>query len=462
MNKRLIICFLAGILSVYSLWAQENETSEEEIVETTKSYEPFKGFHLGYTLQTELVQPATVFERQIDNNQWDPTALPGIGYAVGLEASYHFAKYCGFSVGLEYGTSTAVQFKIPHDRIHIRMYNLSIPVKFELHLPIKKDFWITSNIGANITPIGGITSTGAGYYDFKRNLKYSFMLHDFRLSWADLQMGLGFYYQIPRAGLFRAQVGLNVPMGQGGFGNYNLNYTDNNVIAADCGAIYSHNGYLSFQLAYIHTFHRKIKKTMPDPAWTSSLPRHEFQLNIGDPYMAASTRSRTNFDITDYLFPNLQENPSGPNDAYTWLSPSYECRTNVTPLFSFSYHFRLRKWLWIGATQTFSDVYQNIISPEGDIETRLNEYAISTILDVRFSYLNRKHVTLYSGLGLGLMLKGYDSRYDGNYFSGGVTITSVYQLTAFGVKAGSGHWFGNLELGCGYKGFISGGVSYDF
>lgn len=462
MNKRLIICFLAGILSVCSLWAQEDETSEGEIVETTQSYEPFKGFHLGYTLQTELVQPATVMGKQLYNDQWDPTALPGIGYAVGLEASYHFAKYCGISMGLEYGTSTAVQFKVPHDRVHMRLYNASIPVKFELHVPIKKDFWITSNIGTNITLTGGTMSMGGGFYDFVQNLKYYFWLHDYQFSRVDLQMGLGFYYQIPRAGLFRAQVGLSVPMGQGCFGNYNLEYFNDNVTTADYGALYSHNGYLSFQLAYIHTFHRKIKKTMPAPTWTSSLPRHEFQLNIGDPYMAASTCSHNSFDITEYLFPNLQENPTGPNDAYTWLNPSYECRTNVTPLFSFSYHYRLRKWLWIGATQTFSDVYQNILSPEGDLETRTNDYGISTILDMRFSYLNRKHLTLYSGLGLGLMLKGFDSWYDGQYHPSWVNLTSVYQLTAFGVKAGSGHWFGNLELGCGYKGFISGGISYDF
>lgn len=462
MNKRLIICFLAGILSVYSLWAQEDETSEGEIVETTQSYEPFKGFHLGYTLQTELVQPATVMGMQLYNDQWDPTALPGIGYAVGLEASYHFAKYCGISMGLEYGTSTAMQFKVPHDRVHMRLYNASIPVKFELHVPIKKDFWITSNIGTNITLTGGTMSMGGGFYDFVQNLKYYFWFHDYQFSRVDLQMGLGFYYQIPRAGLFRAQVGLSVPMGQGCFGNYNLEYFNDNVTTADYGALYSHNGYLSFQLAYIHTFHRKIKKTMPAPTWTSSLPRHEFQLNIGDPYMAASTCSHNSFDITEYLFPNLQENPTGPNDAYTWLNPSYECRTNVTPLFSFSYHYRLRKWLWIGATQTFSDVYQNILSPEGDLETRTNDYGISTILDVRFSYLNRKHLTLYSGLGLGLMLKGFDSWYDGQYHPSWVNLTSVYQLTAFGVKAGSGHWFGNLELGCGYKGFISGGISYDF
>ncbi len=460
MNKRLILCFLAGILSIYALFAQEQESSKEEIVETSRSYEPFKGFHLGYTLQTELVQPAMT-DKIFFNDYWDPTSLPGIGFAAGLETSYHFAKYCGFSVGLEYGTTTAVQFKIPSDRIHLRLYNASIPVKFELHVPIKKDFWITSNVGTNIT----LTRSDVQYfysYTDRQGIGYNFLINDYQLCRADLQLGLGFYYQIPRAGLFRAQVGLNVPFGQGIFGHYSLYYLDNHTAPTPIGDIHTNNGYLSFQLAYIHTFHRKIKKMMPVPAWDSSLPRHEFQLNIGDPYMAVSTRAISGFDITEQLFPNLQENPDRLDNSHSWRFPSYKCRTNVMPLFSFSYHFRLRKWLWIGVANTFSDIRQNIVNPEGITEARLNEYAISTIFDVRFSYLNRKHVTLYSGLGMGFMFKGYDSRQDGKYQPISLTSSLAYQLTAFGVKAGGNHWFGNLELGCGYKGFISGGVSYDF
>lgn len=460
MNKKLTICFLASILSIYSLWAQEQESSKEEIVETTKSYEPFKGFHLGYTLQTELVQPAMT-DKMFLNDQWDPTSLPGIGFAAGLEASYHFAKYCGFSVGLEYGTSMAVQFKIPNDRIHIRLYNASIPVKFELHLPIKKDFWITSNLGTNITLTGSTVNYFVDYYDNQRHL-YNILISDYQLCRADLQLGLGFYYQIPKAGLFRAQVGLNVPFGQGIFGQYCLYHLDNPAAPTPIGNIHTNNGYMSFQMAYIHTFHKKIKKTMSVPAWDNSLPRHEFQLNIGDPYMAASTRSISGFDLSEQLFPNIQENANELDNSHSWLFPDYECRTKVTPLFTFSYHYRLRKWLWLGVANTFSDIHQNIINQEGITEARLNEYAISTIFDVRFSYLNRKHVTLYSGLGMGFMFKGYDWRQDGKYQPISLSTSLAYQLTAFGVKAGSNHWFGNLELGCGYKGFISGGVSYDF
>ena len=97
--------------------------------------------------------------------------------------------------------------------------------------------------------------------------------------------------------------------------------------------------------------------------------------------------------------------------------------------------------------------------------------------DVRFSYLNRPHVTLYSGLSIGLLLTR------GNYYRGTVyddiwfsvvpedsfypekihtSVFSAFQLTAFGVKAGGNHWFGSFELGAGIKGFVNLGVGYEF
>ena len=77
--------------------------------------------------------------------------------------------------------------------------------------------------------------------------------------------------------------------------------------------------------------------------------------------------------------------------------------------------------------------------------------------DVRFSYLNRPHVTLYSGIALGVMLDHVKAReYQGTQAFLG------YQLTAFGVKAGGNHWFGNVELGIGQKGIVSAGFGYQF
>jgi hypothetical protein len=77
--------------------------------------------------------------------------------------------------------------------------------------------------------------------------------------------------------------------------------------------------------------------------------------------------------------------------------------------------------------------------------------------ELRFSYLNRPHVTLYSGIALGVMLDHVKSReYQGTQAFLG------YQLTAFGVKAGGKHWFGNVELGVGHKGIASAGFGYQF
>jgi hypothetical protein len=86
--------------------------------------------------------------------------------------------------------------------------------------------------------------------------------------------------------------------------------------------------------------------------------------------------------------------------------------------------------------------------------------------ELRFSYLNRPHVTLYSAVAAGASLffgKQYNARNYG-YFSW-EKISKVYpscQLTAFGVRAGGEHLFGSFELGVGMKGFVSGGIGYAF
>ena len=88
--------------------------------------------------------------------------------------------------------------------------------------------------------------------------------------------------------------------------------------------------------------------------------------------------------------------------------------------------------------------------------------------DLRFSYLNRKHVTLYSELSGGLMIYNYKAKQVVEH-KGELPVTSNYTLfagavhiTMLGVKAGAKGWFGNVELGAGFKGLISAGFGYEF
>ena len=97
---------------------------------------------------------------------------------------------------------------------------------------------------------------------------------------------------------------------------------------------------------------------------------------------------------------------------------------------------------------------------------------------LRFSYLNRPHVTLYSGVAVGLLINR-GNRYYGDLSTlpefvpaawgflpavlpDHTSAGSAFQLTAFGVKAGAKHWFGSFEAGIGIKGFVNLGVGYEF
>lgn len=75
-------------------------------------------------------------------------------------------------------------------------------------------------------------------------------------------------------------------------------------------------------------------------------------------------------------------------------------------------------------------------------------------------------MTLYSGLGLGIgFMIGHpykqidlitSEEYVPHYHY------SSFQLTAIGVRAGAGHWFGTAELGFGARGFATLGAGYAF
>ena len=96
----------------------------------------------------------------------------------------------------------------------------------------------------------------------------------------------------------------------------------------------------------------------------------------------------------------------------------------------------------------------------------MNNEHFNLLADLRFSYLNKKHVTLYSGLGLGIgFMIGHpykqidlitSEEYVPHYHY------SSFQLTAIGVRAGAGHWFGTAELGFGARGFATLGAGYAF
>lgn len=87
-------------------------------------------------------------------------------------------------------------------------------------------------------------------------------------------------------------------------------------------------------------------------------------------------------------------------------------------------------------------------------------HLFSVMPSVRFSWLNKKHVTLYSGLSLGIGLI-FDEAKDNTVHTLETEPMIAGQLSAVGIQAG-GKWYGFAELGIGTLGFVQAGFGYHF
>ena len=110
--------------------------------------------------------------------------------------------------------------------------------------------------------------------------------------------------------------------------------------------------------------------------------------------------------------------------------------------YTFSYHYRPKKWLWYGANFNVFVIQ--------DIPNFFT--LISLAPSIRFSYLNKPSATLYSGLSLGL----------------GVTVpladvkfVPFFQATLFGFSIGK-QYFAGGEIGLGFKGLVCANIGKRF
>ena len=221
-------------------------------------------------------------------------------------------------------------------------------------------------------------------------------------------------------------------------------------------------------MAYLHSFSKQRAIKQAQPHWNDdkSFYRHEFRLGVSD-HFGFLYRWARQYTVLGYE-----------GDLVGFASTDY----HFTPVVSLDYHYRAVKWFWLGLTTGYSFMKEklyvgNVVSPDA-FYWNCKEHHFLIMPSLRFSYLNRPHVTLYSGLAVGVLINR-GNRYYGdlsglpefvpaawgflpaelpNHTSAG----SAFQLTAFGVKAGAKHWFGSFEAGVGIKGFVNLGVGYEF
>ena len=466
----------------------ENPTQEEL----------FQGIHIGYTAQFDLMMPAKTGDEML-------VSVPGVGGHVGLELSYHFAKWFGVSAALNYGTTGAFRVHyiertniyrwesdltldnpIPSEsrkRYAIYSTGISMPIKFEFHYPISSKAWVVADAGVRLrmpksTFIDGYDkdySSRDSWIGQTVNIDVSTLTPfssltlqpsfiDRNIFNVDILASVGMYFRLRNNDLFRWNIGFNAALQDFSRGHYTYGLYDNvhrygfwDCVGIESGEYRLRNHHFYAQIAYIHTLHNSKQKQETAPYalknGNEKIYKHEFKL-----------------EVSGGLTMRRLQLPWGhvPNGA----ERSYESTHYLMyPIISACYHYRVTPWFWIGISTNYSYYSQDIHIRYGHdifdlrVEGTKTYHLWGILPDIRFSYLNRPHVTLYSALSAGIDFH-IPGKYEGNpmyqnYYPDPL-LYSAFQVTLFGVKAGGKHWFGSFELGAGYKGIAAAGVGYEF
>ena len=430
---------------------------------------PMNGFHLGYTIQYNLIEPIVYQEVNEEGFGERPRSRSPLlhGFHAGVEFSYHFADYFGVSAALNIGTTGFYETITPslhngtqpsYTRLYKAKYGLSVPLKFEFHYPIRDNLLFTVSAGARIrTPsnafVYGFSATEGDIETQSNSELSSYCVYNRNLFYADILLDAGLYYRLPNEDFLRFAVGLNAATS-----NF-MQGTEWWVAPTPTGERIksSHrNNHLYFQVAYIQSFNKQRKIMQAQPHWSTEVGmhrRHEIRFEVSDPFGIREIVGRMeNRHYSDLLHDGVIP-PTTAIHAF-----------RATPFFSLNYHYRLTKWLWTGAMVNYA-YYRDHTDYTYRIYNTRWMHCITLMPELRFSYFNRPHVTLYSAVATGVTLfVGHENPsweiYDGQWWK--LSTFPTFQLTAFGIRAGGEHLFGTFELGVGIKGIASAGIGYAF
>ena len=283
MKKKVFIVFIVLTLLLCNTEAQN-----------VPSFYPFKGFHVGITGQTEFIQKSSF----VALTGTTPTPNPRwtYGWEVGIEFSYHFAKYIGLLLGVNYGTTVSYNSDIynselpegmgewivnGYDRnfMNPNFKEIIFPVKLEFHYPLRKDFFFIAEVGIKIKGVEGRLAynkygIGLGTYskgshlpatpdDYNSELNVyetkpyyeEVGIRDESKISCNLLFGLGLYYKLPYGDLLRLTAGVNISFSYIVTGYYQYFLTES------YGTFAVKNDFIYTQLSYIHTFNfQKAKR----------------------------------------------------------------------------------------------------------------------------------------------------------------------------------------------------------
>lgn len=175
------------------------------------------------------------------------------------------------------------------------------------------------------------------------------------------------------------------------------------------------------------------------------LVKNTTELRLGTAYTAFTPLGYTNDTSWDYNFSSgkLNENVSYTNPC--WCTIGFEAGSWI------------KEWLYVGGAAVYTGGFRSIReSPMNKRVGTFNLSSYSLMPIVRFAWVRRDIVQLYSGLGLGVALAHY---HNNGYTSWAANL--AHDITLIGISVGR-KFFGYCDLGFGTRGIVSAGIGWRF
>ncbi len=143
------------------------------------------------------------------------------------------------------------------------------------------------------------------------------------------------------------------------------------------------------------------------------------------------------------------------------IDRTFDGPTYTTGAINLSYGYRFRRWFDFGVLFSYNTEYKRQFDAlTGDYLHRIYQHHITIMPTVRFTWLNRKWLRMYSSLGMGVTF-GVQSITEKQQLYDTDRLAFGFQCTCLGITVGKS-FFGFAELGVGAKGTAVFGIGYRF
>lgn len=132
--------------------------------------------------------------------------------------------------------------------------------------------------------------------------------------------------------------------------------------------------------------------------------------------------------------------------------------TKFIGTYGIDYYYQVNSWFRPGAKVVYEGLSTTIYDSTDALVNHYNTSTLSFMASTQFSYLNKKHVKLYSGIDLGVATIFDDNKES----SSSSTTLFAFNLTPIGIQIGNDRIFGFVETNIGMDALVKAGFGVRF